>query len=131
MRTSDPVATDIEPFQRRAAGSRTFQSESGGDVGLLEILPFEEQSLASDLGERIGEAIAEVQSGGVAALAEVEECLPRQMRLLDGDRFDGDASFAEKSIALTACVWPNLTFNDDAELDEICGTHQAAVGPCG
>ena len=51
------------------------------------------------------------------------------MRLLDGDRFDDDASSAEKSIALTACVRPNLTFNDDAELDEICGTHQAAVGP--
>jgi hypothetical protein len=29
---------------------------------------------------------------------------------------------------LTASVRPNLTFNDDGELDEICGTHQAAVG---
>jgi len=74
----------------------TFRLESGGDVGLLEILPFEEENLAGDLGERIGEAIAEIQPGGVAALAEVKESLPRQVRLLDGDRFDDDASSAEK-----------------------------------
>jgi hypothetical protein len=89
----------------------TFQLESGGDVGLLEILAFEEESLTGDLGERIGEAIAEIQPGGVAALAEVEESLPRQVRLLDRDRFDDDASSAEKSIALAASVRPNLTFN--------------------
>ena len=89
----------------------TFQLESGSDVGLLEILPFEEENLAGDLGERISEAIAEIQRGGVAALAEVKESLPRQVRLLDGHRFDDDASSAEKSIALAASVRPNLTFN--------------------
>jgi hypothetical protein len=63
----------------------------------------------------------------VAALAEVEKSLPRQVRLLDGDRFDDNAGSAEKGIALTASVRPYLTFNDDGELDEVCGTHQAAV----
>ena len=106
----------------------TSRLDSGGDVGLLEILPSEEERLAGDLGERIGEAIAEIQPGGVAALAEVEESLPRQVRLLDGDGFDDNAGSAEKSVALTASVRANLTFNDDGELDEVCGTHQAAVG---
>lgn len=65
----------------------------------------------------------------VAALAEVEEGLPRQVRLLDGERFDDDAGSAEKNIALTAGVHPDLSFNDDGELNEVCRTHQAAVGP--
>jgi len=29
---------------------------------------------------------------------------------------------------LTAGVWPNLAFNDDGELKEVCGADQAAVG---
>ena len=53
--------------------------------------------LDGDLGECIGEAIAEIQPGGVVALAEVEESLSRQVRLFDGDRFDDDASCPENS----------------------------------
>jgi ABC-type cobalt transport system substrate-binding protein len=40
--------------------------ECKGDVGLLKILPFEKERLAGDLGEGIGEAITEIQPGGVA-----------------------------------------------------------------
>ena len=32
---------------------------------------------------------------------------------------------------MTAGVWPNLAFNDDRELKEICGAYQAAVGVVG
>jgi hypothetical protein len=40
----------------------------------------------------------------VAALAKVEEGLAREMRLLDGERFDDDAGSAEKNITLTADI---------------------------
>ena len=76
----------------------------------------------------LGEAVAEIRPGRVAALAEVEEALAREMRLLDGARFDDDVGSAEKNITLTASVWPNLAFNDDGELKEVCGAHQTAVG---
>jgi hypothetical protein len=82
--------------------------ESGWDVGLFEILPLEEEWLAGDLGEGIGEAVTEIQPGYVAALTEVEEGLACEMRLLDGERFDNDAGSAEKNIALTASVGPDL-----------------------
>jgi hypothetical protein len=45
------------------------------------------------------------------------------MRLLDGERLDNDIGSAEKNITLTACVWPNLAFNDDGEFKEVCGAH--------
>jgi hypothetical protein len=93
----------------------TSCSESGGDVGLLEILALEEERLPDDLGERIGKAVAEIQPGRMAALAEVEEGLAQEMRLFDGERFDDDVSSAEKDVTLTAGVWPNLAFNDDGE----------------
>ena len=64
----------------------------------------------------------------MATLAEVEEGLAREVRLLDGERFDDDAGSANKNIALTASVRSNLTFNDDRELKEVCGAYQAAVG---
>ena len=113
---------------RGAVCHLTSGLESGWDVGLFEILPLEEERLAGDLGERIGEAVAEIQPGRVAALAEIEEGLARDMRLLDGERFDDDVSSAEKNITLTAGVWPNLAFNDDGELKEVCGAHQTMVG---
>ena len=63
----------------------------------------------------------------MTALAEVKEGLAREMRLLDGEGFDDDASSAEKNIALAACIRSNLTFNDDGELKEVCGAHHAKV----
>jgi len=117
-----------ERFFPRSCSLSDFRLESEWDVGLFEILPFEEESLAGDLGERIGEAVAEIQPGRVAALAKVEEGLARDVRLLDGERFDDDVSSAEKNITLTAGVWPNLAFNDDGELKEVCGAHQTMVG---
>src|SRR5271157_5988650 len=119
---------DLAPFLAEKFLPRSCRSESGWDIGLLEILPLEEKRFAGDLGERIGEAIAEIQPGRVAALAEVEEGLARQMRLLNGERFDDDVGSAEKSITLTAGVRPNLAFNDDGEFNKVCGAHQAAVG---
>jgi hypothetical protein len=64
----------------------------------------------------------------VPAFAEFEESLAREMRLLESERFDADTGSAKKDITLTACVWPNLAFNDDREFNEVCSAHQVAVG---
>ena len=64
----------------------------------------------------------------MAAFTEVQEGVPRQVRLLNCDGFDDDVRSPEKSIALTACVWSDLTFNDDGKFNKVCGTHQTVVG---
>lgn len=89
--------------------------------------PLEQERFGGDLGERIGEAVAEIQSRRVAALAEVVEGLARQMRLLDGERLDEDDGPAEKCIALPDGVRADLAFNDHAEFQEVSGADHAAV----
>jgi hypothetical protein len=49
------------------------------------------------LASAVGDAVAEIQPARVAALAEVEEGLAREMRLLDRERFDDDVGSAEKT----------------------------------
>ena len=49
----------------------------GGDVGLGEVVAFEEEGFAGGSGEGVGEAVAVVEGGGVVALAVVEPGLPR------------------------------------------------------
>ncbi len=85
------------------------------------MLTLEEKRLAGDLGERIGEAVAEIQPGRVAALAKVDEGLAREMRLLDGERFEDDVGSAEKSTTWTTGVCPNLAFNEDGEFNKVRG----------
>ena len=80
-----------------ACHASQFPFREGRDVGLFEILPFEEHRFAGEPGEGIGEAVSEIQPRRVAALTEVEEGLAREMRLLDGERFDGDVGSAEKT----------------------------------
>ena len=74
--------------------------------------PFEEQGLPGELRECIREAITEIQTSRVAALAEVEESLTRKMSLFHSERFHDDASPAKKYIALAAGIRPDLSFND-------------------
>lgn len=56
----------------------------GDDISFLEILALEQKRLSGGLGERVGEAIAVIQSRRVAALAEVVEGMTRCMGLVDG-----------------------------------------------
>jgi hypothetical protein len=110
-------------FQHDFAGPAQRGSKSGSYVGLFEILSLQEEWLARDFSKRIGEAIAEVQSGCVPALAEVEESLAREMSLFKSERFDADTGSAKKDITLTACVWSDLAFNDYREFNEVCRAH--------
>lgn len=64
----------------------------------------------------------------MAALAEVEKGLAREVRLLNAEKLDDDAGSTKKNIALAAGIRPNLSFNDDGELNEIGGADEAAIG---
>jgi anti-sigma B factor antagonist len=101
---------------------------SGDKIGLFEILSLVEERLAGDLRERIGEAVAEIQSRRVAAFPKIEKRLPREMRLFHRDRFNNHSRPAEKNIALTSRVWLSLALNNDRQLYEIRRAHRTAVG---
>ena len=64
----------------------------GGDVGLGEVVAFEEEGFAGGSGEGVGEAVAVVEGGGraAAAYAEVAPGLPRYLHLVKryGDELD-------------------------------------------
>ncbi len=55
-----------------------------------EIVALEEQRLAGGPGERVGECVADVQSGRMAAAAEAPEGLAGDLGLVGGDRRDLD-----------------------------------------
>jgi hypothetical protein len=48
---------------RRGSG-RVGRLQSRNDVGVHEVVPFEQQRLARILGERVGEAVTEVEPAG-------------------------------------------------------------------
>ena len=78
-------------------------------------------------GERIGEAIAEIETGWMPALAEIVEGLPCEMGLADSERLDYDAGPAEKHIALADGFRRDLAFENNGKLQEVRGADQASV----
>ena len=52
------------------------------------------------LGQCVGKAVTEIQTGGVAAFAEIMERLTRQMCLFEVHRFDPNTHAAKQSVAL-------------------------------
>ena len=95
---------------------------------MLELVPFEKERLSSEFRERISEAVTEIQSCRVAALAKVVEGLAREMRLLDSNGFDHNANAAKQCVALLGDLNAELTFDDNREFDEIAGGYTAARG---
>ena len=75
-----------------------------GDVGLAEIAPFEQKLRGTDHGDRIGETIAHVEPGRMAALAEAFERQFRRLVMLaiegEGGDVRGSASAATMADAL-------------------------------
>jgi hypothetical protein len=69
---------------------------SGGarDVGPGKIIALEKQGFPGCLGQRIGERVADVQAGGVAAATEAAESLAGDPCLISGDRSDLDPGLA-------------------------------------
>ena len=71
------------------------------------------------LGERISEAVAEIQPGRVTAFAEVVKGLAREMRVLESHGFNHNANPAKQRVALPEDFNGELALDDDRELDEV------------
>ena len=75
-------------------------SDRSNDIGLSEILSFEQQRLSAELRQRVGEAITEIQSRGVAALSKIVKRLSGKMRLFNRERFYENCGPTQKHVAL-------------------------------
>src|SRR5918996_503435 len=94
-------STSRRPARRsdRATEPPQFVSDPSGracDVGLGEIVALEQQRLARGPRERVGECVADVQTGGVAAPAEATEGFTSDLGLIGGDRRDLDRRLAQE-----------------------------------
>jgi hypothetical protein len=75
-------------------------SENRRNTRLAEVIAFEQEGFAGNLGERIGETVAEVQAGCVAAFAEIRPGLSGRMRLFLCDGLDANARGSEERVPL-------------------------------
>ena len=92
----------------------SFSSGEGGwNIGLGEVVPFEEERFAGHLRECIGEAVTEVQPSRVSALSKIRIRLSCNVRLFLGDGFDGDISASKQRVALLEDFSTELTLDDD------------------
>src|SRR5712664_278177 len=95
------------------------------DVSLAEAIAFEEKGFSGRFGEGIGETVAEIEAGGMAAFAVVGVALASQECLLFSDRLDGNARTTEKRVALAYSMVANPAFRNDGSLDKGCGGNSA------
>jgi hypothetical protein len=92
------IATRL-PRVKTGAGSR----QRGSDIGLGEIVALEQQRLSSAPRQRVGEAVAEIQSRPMsAAPAEIAVGFASHVRLNFIQRLDDDARLAQQIIKAPA-----------------------------
>ena len=87
--------------ERRASTVRRGTSR-GWDVGEFEVAALEEKRFSRGFGQGVGEAVSEVQSCGVVALAESPPDLSRRLRLFGGDRVQFDLRPSQERIEFVA-----------------------------
>jgi hypothetical protein len=90
----------------------------GLHICFFEVPSLKQRGLPAHFGERIREAVLEIQSGLVTALSEIRIGLPRGMRLLFRDRLDDDSGAPEKGVELPAPALSGLSFNHDRRFYE-------------
>ena len=82
-------------------GNSFLTSQGGPDVGVAEVVADEEKGLVAVAGESVGEAIAEVEPGGMAPpLAVPAVSLSRDPGLGFGDGFYSDVKVKEEMIKI-------------------------------
>jgi hypothetical protein len=63
---------------------------------MAEIVAFEEQRVAGFRRQRIGKAVADIETGAMAAAAEAPKCLDRDFGLLRRDGGDVEPGLAQQ-----------------------------------
>ncbi len=112
------------------AGRTSRRGSHRLDVCASEVVALEEQRLASNFRERVRQAVAEVQPGGMVSLAE-----PPPRPAGGGDMFDGDGSYLDggslqERVELITAQRPSPAFHYDSGFKEVDGRHSANVS-CG
>lgn len=98
------------------------------DVCQGEVITLEQQRLFKGFREGIRETVPKVQLGLVAPLAKIEESLPRDQPLLDGDRLDPNSRAPNKRLGMAGCLWPQLLLDDHRKLEKTGDAQSANFG---
>ena len=103
-------------------GGGSIQELASGTNGITsvrpEIVSLEKQRLGEHAGQCIGKAVAEVEAGGVTALAEPHERVTRCLRLLDVHRHDLDGSPLDEAVHHLEARRAVARLDHDRGLDE-------------
>ena len=102
----------------RGAGSTVLPPISGRlDIRPREIVPLEQQRLAAHVREGVGEAVPEVESGGVISLAEPPPGVPSgsEMSRSHGDQFDLSLVQQPLDLGSRGRTAPSLSHHGDLE----------------
>ena len=97
----------------------------GVDIGQREVPPFEQQRLAGRLRQRVGEAVAKVQSRRVVAFAEPPPGPTGGLRMVRGDRLQLDRRLFQEEVKLVPGCGATATLEDDGRLQEAGGRYAA------
>src|ERR1700730_951814 len=103
---------------------RPGSSSCWNDVGVDEVIAFEEQRFTACFCKRVSKAVAEIQFGGMsAAFAEITIGFTRNSRLGLGDGFDSDTRFLDKLIEAPTGDRIAAPVDHERGFNEIGGRH--------
>ena len=88
-----------------------------GDIGVDEIVTLEEQGMIGRHRERVGEAVADVQSGSMAAPAEAAKRVDSDVGLLRRDADNIEAAIAEQKVEVRTAGLALAALDDEGKLN--------------
>ena len=97
----------------------------GLDIGKREVPALEQQGLTSSFRQRVGKAVAEVQSRRVVALAESPPGPARGLRMVGGDRRKLDWRPVQEEVKLTPGRSATTAFQNNGRLQKASDRHAA------
>ena len=104
-------------------------ASDGLDIGECEVLALEQERFPGGFGQRVGEAVAKVQSHRVVAFAEPPPGPTGGLRMVRGDRLQLDRRLFEEDIKLVASCGAAATFDDDSRLQELAADMRQREAP--
>jgi len=111
------------PADALAAG-RLPPDVDGRNIGAAEVLADEQEWLAAGHSQGVGEAIAEVQPGGMATLSVAPPGRSGDLDLFGIDRNHLNFSAVQEKIQLAPSWLPPSSLDDQSALQDVAGGHQ-------
>ncbi len=100
-------------------------ASDGLDIGECEVLALEQERFPGGFGQRVGEAVAKVQSRRVVAFAEPPPGPTGGLRMVRGDRLQLDRRLFQEEVKLVPGCGATATLEDDGRLQEAGGRYAA------